>query len=158
MLIRMGGQDVQSLPDLALQERVMGDYGGQLASFEWVFSPRGQDGRPLPMFDRATGAVDPLVADYWEKNYDIAAHLRNNWKALGPKINGKIHLTVGTADTVYLNEPARLLEQTIKSLGGKADFTYIEGRSHFDLYKDNLFEQIANQMYKVARPDKAPVH
>ena len=158
MLIRMGGHDVQSLPDLALQERVMGEYGGQLASFEWAFSPRGKDGRPMPMFDRVTGAIDPLVADYWEKNYDIAAHLRNNWKAFGPKINGKIHLTVGTEDTVHLNEPAQLLEQTIKSLGGKAEFTYMEGRSHFDLYKDALFEQIANQMYKVARPDKAAVH
>ncbi len=152
MLIRMGGKDVQSVEDLALQERVLGEYGGQLASFDWVFSPRGKDGRPMPLFDRDTGRIDPEVADYWEQHYDIAALLRRDWKKIGPSLNGKIHLTVGTADTIYLNESAKLLEQTIKDLGGEASFTYMEGRSHFDLYQGGLFEQIAKEMYAVARP------
>jgi hypothetical protein len=154
MLIRMGGQDVQSVQDLAVQERVLGDYSGQLASFEWVFSPRGKDGRPMPMFDRDSGAIDPEVAAYWENHYDIANLLRTRWKKIGPLINGKIHLTVGTADTFHLDEPARLLEQTIKDLGGKASFTYLDGRSHFDLYQGGLAEKIANEMYAVARPKK----
>jgi len=72
MFIRMGGRDTQSLGDLARQERVLGDYGGQLASFEWVFSPRGEDGRPMSLFDRDSGAIDPEVAAYWKKHYDIA--------------------------------------------------------------------------------------
>jgi hypothetical protein len=152
MLIRMGGKDVQSVEDLARQEHVLGDYGGQLASFEWVFSPRGKDGRPMPLFDRDSGDIDPQVAAYWEKHYDIAGLLRTNWKKIGPLVNGKIHLTVGTADTFHLEEPARLLEQTIKDLGGKASFTYLEGRSHFDLYQDGLSERIAKEMYAVARP------
>jgi len=138
MFIRMGGRDTQSLGDLARQERVLGDYGGQLASFEWVFSPRGQDGRPMPLFDRDSGAIDPEVAAYWEKHYDIARLLLTNWTKLRRLLNGKIHLTVGTADTFHLDEPARLLEQTIKDLGGKASFTYVEGRSHFDLYQGGL--------------------
>jgi hypothetical protein len=152
MFIRMGGKDTQSLEDLALQERVLGEYGGQLASFEWVFSPRGKDGRPMPLFDRGTGTIDPEVAEYWEKHYDIANLLRTNWKKIGPLLNGKIHLTVGTADTFHLDAPARLLEQTIKDLGGKASFTYLEGRTHFDLYKGGLSERIAREMYAVARP------
>ena len=119
MLLRMGGKDVQSVEDLARQERVLGEYSGQLASFEWVFSPRGQDGRPMQLFDRDTGRIDPQVADYWEQHYDIATLLRRNWKTIGPLLNGKIHLTVGTADTVHLDESARLLDQTIKELGGK---------------------------------------
>ena len=41
--------------------RVLGAYGGQFASFDWVFSPKGPDGRPLQMFDRATGAVNPAI-------------------------------------------------------------------------------------------------
>ena len=154
MLIRMEGKGVQSAPDFALQERVLGEYGGQIASFNWVFSPRGKDGRPMPFFDPATGRIDPEVTDYWEAHYDIANILRKNWKKIGPKVDGKIHLTVGTADTIYLNESAQLLEQTIKSLGGKADFTYMEGRSHFDLYQGDLLEQIARQMYAIARPAK----
>ncbi len=152
MFIRMGGKDTQALEDLAHQEHVLGDYGGQLASFEWVFSPRGKDGRPMPLFDRDTGAIDPEVAAYWEKHYDIAHLLRTNWTKLGPLLNGKIHFTVGTADTFHLDEPARLLEQTIKDLGGKASFTYVEGRSHFDLYQGGLSERIAKEMYAVARP------
>ena len=67
-LIRMGGKDVQSVEDLAHQEHVLGDYGGQLASFEWVFSPRGKDGRPMPLFDRDGGKIDPEVAAYWEQH------------------------------------------------------------------------------------------
>jgi hypothetical protein len=67
--------------------------------------------------------------------------------------NGKIHLTVGTADTFHLDAPARLLDQTIKDLGGKASFAYLEGRTHFDLYQGGLSERIAREMYAVARPD-----
>jgi hypothetical protein len=152
MFIRMEGKDTQSLEDIAAQERVLGEYGGQLQSFEWVFSPRAQDGRPMPLFDRDTGAVDADVARYWLDHYDIANRLRKNWKTIGPLVNGKIHLTVGTADTFHLDEAARLLEQTIKDLGGKASFNYIEGKTHFDLYAGGLAEEIAKQMYAVARP------
>jgi hypothetical protein len=106
----------------------------------------------MPLFDRGTGTIDPEVAEYWEKHYDIANLLRTNWKKIGPLLNGKIHLTVGTADTFHLDAPARLLEQTIKDLGGKASFTYLEGRTHFDLYKGGLSERIAREMYAVARP------
>lgn len=152
MFIFMGGRDTQSIEELARQERVLGDYGGQLASFEWVFSPRGQDGRPIPLFNRDTGTIDPEVAAYWEQHYDIANILRTTWKNIGPSLNGKIHLTVGTADTFHLDEPAHLLEQTIGDLGGQATFTYVQGRNHFDLYQDGLAERIANEMYAVARP------
>jgi hypothetical protein len=106
----------------------------------------------MPLFDRDSGAIDPEVAAYWEKHYDIARLLRANWTKLRLLLNGKIHLTVGTADTFHLDEPARLLEQTIKDLGGKASFTYVEGRSHFDLYQGGLSERIAKEMYAVARP------
>ena len=155
MFIRMGGKDTQALGDLAQQERVLGDYGGQLASFEWVFSPRGKDGRPMPLFDRDTGNIAPQVAEYWVQHYDIASLLRKNWKKIGPSLNGKIHLTVGRLDTFHLDEPARLLEKTIKDLGGKASFTYLEGRDHFDLYHGGLSERIAQEMYAVARPGGA---
>jgi hypothetical protein len=70
-------------------------------------------------------------------------------------LNGKIHLTVGTADTFHLDEAGRLLEQTINDLGGKARFTYVEGRSNFDLYQGGLTEKIAKEMYAVARPGAA---
>jgi len=40
--------------------------------------PRGQDGRPMSLFDRDSGAIDPEVAAYWKKHYDIARLLRAN--------------------------------------------------------------------------------
>jgi len=153
MLVRMNGHEVMSLEDFARQEQVLGEYGGQIASFEWVFSPRGKDGRPQPIFNRSTGAIDPEVAQAWEK-YDIADVLRRNAFRLRPLLQDKIHLIVGTADTFHLDEPARLLEQTMKELGIRAHFTYLEGRSHSDLYRGGLAEQIAKEMERVAHPAK----
>ncbi len=148
-LVRMGNEEVMSLEDYVHQERVLGPYGGQMASFEWVFSFRGSDGRPQPLFDRATGVIDPEVAKAWEK-YDIAEILRKNATRLRPLLQNKIHLTVGTADTFHLDKPARLLEQTMKQLGIKATFTYLPGRSHFDLYKNGLEQQIGHEMEETA--------
>lgn len=151
MLVRMEGKDVLSLEQFARMERVMGDYGGQMASFEYVFSPRGEDGRPMQLFDRDTGAIHRDVADAWER-YDISRILRDHWNDLGPRLNGKIHLTVGAADTFHLDEPAHLLEDTMKQLGANASFTFVPGRTHMNLYEGGLDERIAQEMYAVARP------
>jgi enterochelin esterase-like enzyme len=159
-LVRMGTQEVMSLEDYARQEAVLGAYGGQIASFEWVFSPRGKDGRPEQLFDRETGAVDAEVAKAWEK-YDIAEILRKNADRLRPLLQNKIHLTVGTADTFHLDAPAHLLDQTLKELGIKATVTFLPGKSHFDLYKDGLGKQIGMEMEKTAElgsQTKATVH
>ena len=156
-LVRMDGKDVMSLEDYAHQEAVMGPYGGQMASFEWVFSPRGKDGMPEQLFDRQTGVVDPEVAKAWEK-YDIAEILREHARELRPLLQNKIHLTVGTADTFHLDEPAHALDETMKQLGIKATFSYLPGRTHFDLYKDGLMKQIAQEMEQTAEQGTAAVH
>jgi S-formylglutathione hydrolase FrmB len=148
-LVRMGNQEVMSFEDYSRQEAVLGAYGGQMASFEWVFSPRGEDGRPKQLFDRQSGAVDPKVAKAWAK-YDISEILRKNAGSLRPLLQNKIHLTVGTADTFHLDAPAHLLEETLKELGIKATFTYLPGKSHFDLYQDGLGKQIGMEMEKTA--------
>jgi S-formylglutathione hydrolase FrmB len=156
-VIRVHGTIMATIEQLARMEAVLGDYGGQLASFEWVFSPRGADGRPVPMFNRATGAVDPIVIAYWGEHYDIAHRIETHWASLAPDLRGKIHLFVGTDDTFYLDGPAHLLQSLLDRLGAKAQFTFIPGRTHFDLYregddKDALFDQIAAEMFAVARP------
>ncbi len=151
-LVRMNGKVVASFEDFARLESVLGRYGGQLASFEWVFSPRGPDGRPMQMFDRLTGDVDPRVVEAWQK-YDIAHVLAANWPRLAPDLNGKIHVIVGTADTFYLDGAAHKLKAVFDSLHARAEVTFLEGRTHFDLYKigddpSGLLDQIANQMYQ----------
>jgi hypothetical protein len=142
----------------ARMERVLGPYGGQLASFEWVFSPRGEDGRPEPMFNRATGAVDPAVVNYWRDHYDIAWRLQHEWPQLKPDLDGKIHLVVGTADTFYLDGAAHKLKAVLDGLHAKADFRFLPDRTHFDLYvvgkdRQGLLKQFSWEMYAVARPD-----
>ena len=146
-----------SIDDYTRREVVIGPYGGQMASFEWVFSPRGADGLPVPMFDRSTGVVDSTVMAYWRDHYDVAERLRRHWPELARDLDGKIHLTVGSADTFYLNESAQLLEKTMKGLGAKTDFCYVDGRGHFDLYGIGddawgLYKAIAWEMYVHARP------
>ena len=69
-----------------------------------------------------------------------------------PKLKGKLHIYVGTADTFHLDEAIRLLDAELKKLGSDAKFEYLEGRSHFDMYQDGLGDKIANEMYQVARP------
>jgi S-formylglutathione hydrolase FrmB len=157
-MIRMHGQPQTTMQQLAQLETVVGPYGGQLASFEWVFSPRGPDGRPAPLFDRVTGKIDPTVAGYWRAHYDIVQRLNSDWKTIGPDLQGKIHLFVGTDDTFYLDGAAHSLQSTLDHLGGKAEFTFLPGRSHFDVYKSGddrfaLFDRIAAEMYRVARPN-----
>ncbi len=153
-LVRMNGKELMTVEQYAKQEYVTGYYGGQFASFEAVFSPKGDDGQPMKLFDRVTGRIDPDVQKAWEK-YDISLLLRNNWQTLGPKLKGKIHVIVGTADTFHLDEAVRLLDAEMKKLGSPvsdARFTYLPGKTHFDLYQDGLGLQIAQEMYAIARP------
>jgi S-formylglutathione hydrolase FrmB len=156
-LIRDKGKVIASIETFARLERVIGPYGGQFASFEWVFSPRGADGRPEPMFDRDTGNVDPAVVAYWHDHYDIAAQVQKNWPSLKPDLDGKIHLIVGTADTFYLDGSAHKFQAVLDGLHAKSDFRYLDGKTHFDLYvegedRNALLKKIAWEMYQVARP------
>lgn len=150
-LIRFQGKEIMTVKQYAQQERVFGYFGGQFASFDAVFSPKGADGQPMPLFDRETGRIDQFVAKAWEK-YDISRILRGNWKTLGPKLKGKLHIIVGTVDNFHLDESLRLLDAELKKMGSDAKIEYVEGRDHFDLYKDGLGDRIAQEMYAVARP------
>jgi S-formylglutathione hydrolase FrmB len=161
-MLRDQGKVQATLEDFSKQERVFGEYGGQMSSFEWVFSPRGKDGQPLPMFDRDTGAVDPKVMSYWHDHYDIVYRLQQQWPQLKGDLDGKIHLYVGTADSAYLDGPAHLLKATLDGLGAKSDIRFLPEKGHFDLYalgddRYALLKDISWQMYEVARPgSKAP--
>lgn len=157
-LVRDHGKVLGTFEEFAKLERVLGSYGGQLASFEWVFSPRGADGRPEPMFDRDTGAIDPQVVAYWRDHYDIASRLQQHWAQLKPDLDGKIHLYVGTADTFYLDGAAHKLQAVLDGLGARSSFHFLPDRTHMNLYaigkdRQGLLKQIAWEMYAQARPD-----
>jgi hypothetical protein len=156
-LIRDKGKMLATVQQFSQLERVLGSYGGQMTSFDWVFSPRGKDGRPMPMFDRDTGDVDADVVAYWRDHYDIAHRLQAEWPQLAPDLDGKIHLIVGTADTFYLDGAAHRLKGVLDGLHAQSDIRFLPDKTHFDLYavgndRSALLKQIAWEMYAVARP------
>src|SRR5262249_4612388 len=63
---RRNGKPAVFVKPFSEMEEVMG-HGGQLGSFESVFSPRGPDHKPMPLWDRRTGIIDSKVAEYWSK-------------------------------------------------------------------------------------------
>ncbi len=119
--------------------------GGQLHSFEAVFSPRGEDGTPQLIWDRRTGAVDTAVTRHWEK-YDIRLILERNWSDLGPKLNGKLHVIMGDQDTFYLEGATILLKESLKQLGSDAEIEIVPGRDHFNLLEKALLLRIRREM------------
>ncbi len=148
-LARSGDKPLLYFQPFSDMETVMG-HGGQLASFEAVFSPSGADGRPRPLWDRATGAVDPETARAWEK-YDIRRKLERDWKTLGPKLTGKLHVYMGGEDTFYLEGAVRLLQASLKDLGSDAVVEIIPGRSHSGLVDMAMRERIAREMADTLR-------
>lgn len=159
-LVRDHGKVIATFEQFARLEEVLGPYGGQMASFNWVFSPKDTSGAPQPMFDWVTGDVHPGVLAYWHDHYDLAHILETHWAERGSDLKGRIHVYVGTADTFYLDGAAHRLDAVLQALGADAHIAFIPGRTHFDLYtvgQDRLalFDEIANQMWQVARPGKS---
>ena len=156
-IFRDHGKVIATFEQMTRMEDVMGRFGGQIASFDWVFSPKGKDGAPEQMFDHQTGAVHPEVVAYWRDHYDLSHVVETHWAERGAMLKGRIHLIVGTADTFYLDGAAHKFEAVLSRLGADPHFTYIPDRTHFDLYvvdKDRmgLFDRIGAEMYAVARP------
>ncbi|MFN0123488.1 MAG: alpha/beta hydrolase [Blastocatellia bacterium] len=151
-LVRRNGQNLATLQEFARQEEVTGEYGGQFASFEWVWSPRGPDGRPLKAFNRVTGELNQETLKYWQR-YDIRLILEQNWATLGPKLKGKINVICGSEDTFHLEEAAIMLCDFFKAKGSDAVCEIVPGRDHGNLfgpepkhYPDGLYTRIYQEM------------
>ncbi len=107
-----------TLEQMNHRELVFGTHsrsGDQWDIWESVYSPVGPDGYPKRIWDKRTGTIDRSVAAYWREHYDLSYILRRDWKTLGPKLRGKLHIYVGEADTYYLNDAVYLVEEFLKS-------------------------------------------
>lgn len=133
-LVRRQGKNLTSFEEYAKLEAVEGDVGGQLASFEWVWSPKGPDGRPMQVFNRQTGELYPAVEEAWQK-YDIRLIMERNWKTLEPKLRGKLHIICGDDDTYHLEEGVKLLNEFLQRVKSDAVVELIPGRDHGNLYQ-----------------------
>jgi S-formylglutathione hydrolase FrmB len=141
---RMGTKAMVFVEPFSQMEDVLGD-GGQLSSFEAVFSPLDKAGRPRKLWDRKTGVIDPVTAKAWEQ-YDIRLILERNWATLGPKLKGKIHVTMGDLDTFYLEGATILLKQSLEKLGSDASITLVPGKDHSSVLTTALADQIELEM------------
>lgn len=100
-----------------------GRSGGQWDIWQAVFSPVGKNGYPKPIWDKLTGEIDQEAANYWKENYDLRYILERDWKELGPKLKGKIHIYCGDMDNYYLNNAVYLMEEFLENTTGP----YYEG-------------------------------
>jgi len=91
-----------------------GRSGEQFDIWQAVFGPVADDGYPKPIFDKETGDVDPAVAAYWKEHYDLSAIMRRDWPTLGPKLQGKLNIYVGSSDTYFLTDAVYYLEEFLK--------------------------------------------
>jgi hypothetical protein len=92
-----------------------GRSGEQFDIWQAVYGPVGKDGYPQPIFDKETGEIDHAVAEYWKEHYDLRAILQRDWTTLGPKLRGKLHIYVGSADNYMLNDAVYLMEDFLKT-------------------------------------------
>jgi Putative esterase len=98
--------------ELALGSK--GRSGEQYDIWQAVYSPADADGYPEKIFDKESGDIDHKVAEYWRDHYDLSHILARDWSTLGPKLKGKIHIYVGTADTYFLNDAVYYTEDFLK--------------------------------------------
>jgi hypothetical protein len=155
------GHTLMSMRDNIAYEAALGDRGRSGEQFDiWqaVYSPTAEDGYPQPIFDKRTGAIDHRTAEYWREHYDLDAILQRDWTTLGPKLQGKIHLYVGSDDTYFLNDAVYLMEDFLKQTGTAGHGVPYQGEVRYgpraehcwngDLAKPNWYSRLHyNQMY-----------
>ncbi len=107
-----------TLEDMNHLELVLGTKsrsGQQWDIWQAVYSPCGDDGYPRPIWNKLTGDIDHEVAEYWRENYDLSYIMQRDWKTLGPKLQGKVHIYVGDMDNYYLNNAVYFTEEFLRS-------------------------------------------
>ena len=112
------GEVICTLEEVNHKELVLGTKGrsgGQRDVWLTLFGPVGEDGYPKHLWDKMTGEIDPSVAEYMRENWDLRYILERDWKTLGPKLKGKIHIYCGDMDNSYLNNAVYLMEEFLES-------------------------------------------
>ena len=88
--------------------------GGQWGAWNAVYGPRGADGRPVPLWDPVSGAIDTTVTAHWER-YDLRLVLERGWDTLAPKLRGRLNIWVGEKDDYFLEGAVRRLDAFLRN-------------------------------------------
>jgi S-formylglutathione hydrolase FrmB len=149
------GEPLLSLKEFIQYENVLGPSdsyltsGGQFSAHTALYSPKGSNGLPEPLFDPVSGAINEEVATHWKK-YDFKNYATDNWSELGPKVQGKIFIWMGDMDHFYLNMATRTFADFLSSTTApKSDaiveFTPMSGHCTEFNHRDVL-EKIATKL------------
>jgi len=128
--------------------------GQQWGAWNATYGPRGADGHPVPLWNPRTGVIDKSIVPHWSK-YDLRLILQQNWPVLGPTLRGKIHISVGDADSYYLNNAVHLLDDFLTKAEPLADarIVYGPGRGHCwtDLSETEMMKEMAGAVESAMR-------
>jgi S-formylglutathione hydrolase FrmB len=128
--------------------------GQQWGAWNAVFSPRGTDGLPVPLWDPETGVLNHQVARGWQR-YDLRLVLEKNWQTLGSKLSGKLHIWAGDADEYFLNNAVHKLEGFLRrarpAYNGLIAFGPGHGHGWSGLTERQLIEQMLQAAGKEGR-------
>jgi hypothetical protein len=120
--------------------------GGQWGSWNATYGPRGADGRPVPLWDPDSGAIDRSVLDHWAR-YDLRRVLEADWPTLGPKLRGKLHIWVGEADNFFLEDAVHRLDTFLQAadppFGGTIAYGEGEGHCWSGLTEAEMMQEMA---------------
>lgn len=127
--------------------------GGQWGGWHALFSPKGKDGLPQPLFHPETGMIDHSVAEAWRR-YDLLEFLKKNWSRIGPELLGKLYIHTGDMDEFYLNNSIRSLDEYLsKTTAPKSDAILV-----FSPMKGHCWEyshrKVLEQIHHKLRSDK----
>jgi Putative esterase len=131
--------------------------GGQWGAWNATYGPRGSGGRPVPLWDPATGAIDHKAADHW-KAYDLRRILQENWTELAPKLKGKLHIWIGEADDYFLNNAVHQLDTFLShaqpAYEGSITYGPREGHCWMGISQTAMMKQMAERMAAASTTSK----
>jgi hypothetical protein len=156
---RSGGKPLMTVKQENLMEEVFGPFNGagaQWDSWQAVFGPRTgggvTGGTPAPLFDSATGLINPEVAELYRK-YDISLKLRENPGEIGPIFKQRIRIVVGDKDNFFLDHAVMLLKDEVDKLsflqlpeGDHGKIEIVPGADHGSIFASPQVQGIPREM------------
>lgn len=160
--LRPSKRSVEGEPEFSIKQEIYSENvqgasntfttsGQQWGAWNALYSPKGADGLPIPIFDAITGEINNTAAENWKK-YDLLLHTKNNWTELAPKISGKINIWMGDMDNYYLNNAMRDFDEYVKGTSNPKSDAVIEfspQKGHCANYGHReILEQIQQKLNK----------
>lgn len=125
------GQTIITTRSLSRFEELLGTRGRssfQFEAWEAIYGPVGEDGYPVPLWNKLTGTIDHNVATYMrDHGYDLRAYAEKSWPTIGSKLVGKLHFSAGDMDDYWLNLAVYKFEDFLKTTTNphyEGDFVY----------------------------------